>query len=398
MLNGKKILVGVTGSIAAYKSALLVRALVKAGADVRVVMTPSACDFITPLTLSVLSGHPVHSTFFKPEDGTWHNHVELGLWADLFVIAPLSATTLSKMVSGNADNLLLATYLSARCPVMVAPAMDLDMWKHPSTQHNIHSLLQYGVRVIQPTVGELASGLVGEGRMEEPEELLRRIESHFQASLPLKDTRVLISAGPTFEPIDPVRFIGNRSSGKMGFALAEMFAQAGAIVTLVAGPSQESVFNPAITRIDVQTASEMHQVLMQEFPSANLVVMAAAVADYTPENPVASKMKKGGEPLFIQLTPTVDILAEMGQQKKPGQILVGFALETDQEEVHALDKLKRKNLDHIVLNSLRETGAGFGVDTNKVTVFSVDGSRFDVPLLPKKEVARLIVEKLVSSL
>ncbi len=392
MLHGKKIILGVTGSIAAYKSAILVRLLVKAGAEVRVVMTPSAKDFITPLTLSVLSKHPVGTEYFDPSNGAWNNHVELGCWGDLMLIAPLSASTLSKLASGNCDNLLLATYLSARCPVVVAPAMDLDMWKHATTQENLARIQKHGVHIIEPVAGELASGLSGEGRMEEPESILNKVNNFFVEGLSLSGVNALVTAGPTWEAIDPVRFIGNRSSGKMGFAIAEELAARGASVTLVSGPSSEKVRNASIQRIDVESALEMQHACMKLFDKSSLIVMSAAVADYTPEQVADQKIKKKSNAMEVKLKPTQDILAGMGERKKSSQVLVGFALETENELEYASEKLQRKKLDFIVLNSLRDAGAGFGVDTNKVTVLSATGSRLDLPVKTKKEVAHDLVD------
>ncbi|MFM2206648.1 MAG: bifunctional phosphopantothenoylcysteine decarboxylase/phosphopantothenate--cysteine ligase CoaBC [Bacteroidota bacterium] len=397
-MKGKKILLGVTGSIAAYKSATLVRLLVKAGADVRVVMTPSAVDFITPLTLSTLSKNPVLTEYFHRGDGTWNNHVELGSWADLMVIAPLSAATLARMVGGLCDNLLIATYLSARCPVMVAPAMDLDMWKHPSVVENVERIRRHGVHLIPPASGELASGLSGEGRMEEPEIIFNTVQGFFVDGLSLSGVKALVTAGPTWEAIDPVRFIGNRSTGKMGFAIAEELAARGASVTLVSGPSSESVNHPAIRRIDVESAREMQQACDEAFGDAGLVVMSAAVADYTPEKPATRKIKKQGERMGLELVPTNDILSEMGKRKRKGQTLVGFALETENEMANAADKLSRKHLDFLVLNSLRDEGAGFGHDTNKVTLLSADGMARAFPLKSKTDVARDLVDALTATL
>mgnify|MGYP000539424411 CR=1 FL=1 len=391
-MQGKKIILGVTGSIAAYKSATLVRLLVKAGAEVRVIMTPSAKDFITPLTMSVVSKHPVGCDYFNPADGTWNNHVDLGCWADLLLIAPLSASTLSKMATGNCDNLLMAVYLSARCPVMVAPAMDLDMWKHFTTRQNIDLLVKHGVRVIQPAAGELASGLVGEGRMEEPETIFNTVNSFFVNGLSLSGVKALVSAGPTYEAIDPVRYIGNRSTGKMGFAVAEELAARGAQVVLVTGPTALHTQHPAIKNVTVESAQQMHDACMQHFTHCQLIVMAAAVADYKPEYAAEQKIKKKDAALSVHLTPTIDILAAMGSQKSAGQVLIGFALETEQEKEHALGKLQRKNLDHIVLNSLNDPGAGFGFDTNKVTVFSKDGAVAEFSTRTKKELAVDLVD------
>lgn len=393
MLNGKKILIGITGSIAAFKIPYLVRLLIKEGAEVQVVMTEKARDFVTPLTLSTLSKKPVYTQPFHPEDGTWTNHVELGSWADVMLIAPATAVTLSKMASGLADNLLMAIYLSARCPVFFAPAMDMDMYHHPSTQKNIAQLVQYGHHLIEPQVGELASGLSGAGRMEEPENIVQILASFFRKNQQLAGKKVLVTAGPTYEPIDPVRFIGNHSSGRMGFALAEECALRGAEVTLITGPVQLSVNCPGVNRINVSTANEMYQEVLAHAPSADIILMAAAVADYTPETPSVQKLKKSSGNLTLSLKPTPDILYHLGKMKKSGQILIGFALETHDEESHAREKLRNKNLDLIVLNSLNEQGAGFGYETNKVSILSRDGSWTHFPLKSKKEVASDIMDK-----
>lgn len=392
MLTGKKILIGVTGSIAAYKSILLVRLLVKAGAEVKVVLTPSAKDFVTPLTLSTLSQHPVLTDLFDEE--SWSNHVMLGRWADLMVIAPLSCNTLAKMANGLCDNLLLAVYLSATCPVAVAPAMDEDMWKHPSTKANIRQLEQFGNRIIPVGTGELASGLHGEGRMAEPEEILHFIDNFFLPG-PLKGKKVLVTAGPTYEHIDPVRFIGNHSSGKMGMALAETLAERGADVSLVLGPVGLRTSHPGIEIIPVVAAAEMDAACQRIFPEADLTIMAAAVADYTVKAPATAKIKKKEEQLQVELTKTKDILRSLGAIKKKGQVLVGFALETNDEEQHALEKLKSKNADMIVLNSLNDPGAGFGHDTNKITIFDKSGESFRFGTRSKKDVARDIVDTIL---
>jgi phosphopantothenoylcysteine decarboxylase/phosphopantothenate--cysteine ligase len=369
MLNNKNILLGVCGSIAAYKSASLVRLLVKAGANVKVILTASASAFITPLTLATLSKNPVYTKYYEEETGVWSNHVELALWADYFIIAPASANTISKMANGLCDNLLSAAYLSAKCEVFYAPAMDLDMWKHESTRDNIRKLQEFGNQMIKPNSGELASGLIGEGRMAEPEEIIEFLNTHIKHGLPLLGKQILVTAGPTYEAIDPVRFIGNHSSGKMGFAIAEEFSKLGAEVTLISGPSAEKA-NTAIKRVDVTSASEMHLACLNYFPQADITVMSAAVADYTPVEVAAQKIKKQEGPLQIELKKTIDILADLGRQKTTGQILVGFALETSNEEAYAKAKLQKKNLDLIVLNSLNDQGAGFGVDTNKITIFN----------------------------
>ena len=393
MLKGKKIVIGITGSIAAFKIPALIRLLKKEGADVRVILTPAAKDFVTPLTLSTLSGNPVLSESFSPSDGSWNSHVDLGRWADLYVFAPLSANTLAKMATGIADNFLMACYLSAKCPVFFAPAMDLDMFQHPATQKNIETLKSFGHRLIEPAVGELASGLTGPGRMEEPEHIFNIISDFFnQKSGPFTGKKILVTAGPTYEIIDPVRFIGNHSSGIMGFALAEEFANQGGDVTLVAGPVNLELNNREITRINVTSASEMHAACLKASAKANVIVMAAAVADYTPKAPSASKLKKSGKEVSIELVPTIDILAEMGRMKKKGQVIIGFALETDEEEANAKKKLEAKNLDMIVLNSLNDPGAGFKTVTNKVTVFLKTGKTIRIPLKSKQDISRDIVE------
>ncbi len=368
MLSGKKIVLGVTGSIAAYKAAFLTRLLVKNGASVQVIMTPQAADFITPLTLSTLSKNPVLSRFTaSPDTGEWNNHVALGLEADALVIAPASANTLAKMALGNCDNLLLATWLSARCPVWVAPAMDLDMLRHPATQANLDKLKTYGTHLIQPGYGELASGLTGEGRMAEPEEILDTLIGFFSKKKTLSGKKVLVTAGPTYEAIDPVRFIGNHSTGKMGIALAEKALELGARVVLISGPSAQPS-HPAIERISVSSAQDMLEACKAHFPDADITLMAAAVADYRPVQVADKKIKKSEATLQLSLEATTDILRYLGTQKKAGQTLVGFALETDNELENARKKLESKNLDAIVLNSLRDEGAGFGHDTNKITV------------------------------
>lgn len=396
MLKGKKILLGVTGSIAAYKSAFLVRLLVKAGAQVQVVMTPAAQELITPLTLSTLSKNPVLSKF-SDEDGNWNDHVALGLWADAMLIAPTTANTLSKMATGQCNDLLSAVYLSARCPVVVSPAMDLDMWHHPSTQRNIDTLQSDGVQVIPVNSGELASGLVGEGRMAEPEEIVTWLEENLfaQQSDSLQGKQVLITAGPTVEAIDPVRYITNHSTGKMGFALAKRFVALGAQVTLVKGPTAHKETISGVDILDVTSSEEMYQAATAAFPKVDIAVMAAAVSDYTPVDPADKKIKKNNDELVLQLRKTKDILAALGQLKKPEQFLVGFALETDNELENAKGKLQRKNADMIVLNSLQDKGAGFGHDTNKISVIYKDGSvkRFD--LRSKTEVARDIVNEIL---
>jgi len=396
MLKGKKILIGITGSIAAYKIPLLVRLLKKAGAEVQVILTPAARDFVTPLTLSTLSERPVLTEFFNDDDGTWHSHVNLGLWADLFLVAPLSANTMAKMANGIADNLLLTTVLSARCPVLFAPAMDLDMYRHPATTENMTKLKKFGYHLIEPVEGELASGLKGMGRLEEPERIFEIISEMLVPKSVFRDKKVLVTAGPTYEPVDPVRFIGNFSSGKMGVEIARAFADRGAQVTLVLGPSEIKVDDPAIETVRITTAEEMYNRCMENFPASEITVMAAAVADYTPSKTADRKIKKSGEIKKIDLKPTKDILAAMGSQKKAGQILVGFALETDNEKSNAQKKLKNKNLDLIVLNSMKDEGAGFGHPTNKVTIISAKGTEKEFPLKSKQEVAEDILAEIES--
>lgn len=395
MLKDKHIIVGLTGSIAAYKTASLIRLLVKEGADVKVIMTPLAKAFISPLTLATLSKHPIMVDFYNPENGDWNSHVSAGMWADLLLVAPASANTMGKMAAGIADNLLLTTYLSAKCPVLLAPAMDLDMYRHPATQKNIGVLKSYGNYFIEPDSGELASGLIGKGRMAEPEEICQYVVRFFRQQEDLKGKKVLITAGPTYERIDPVRFIGNFSSGKMGYALAEELAGRGADVVLVSGPVRQTVENPRIRRIDVLSAEEMYAEVMQEADEADIVVSCAAVADFTPEERAEQKLKRGEDDLCIRLKPTRDIAGELGKRKKPGQVLVGFALETDNEEENAALKLKKKNLDVIVLNSLRDAGAGFGTDTNKVTIIDREGEHRAYELKSKREVAVDIVDKIL---
>ncbi|MGC9471158.1 MAG: bifunctional phosphopantothenoylcysteine decarboxylase/phosphopantothenate--cysteine ligase CoaBC [Bacteroidales bacterium] len=397
MLKGKKIILGLTGSIAAYKAAFLVRLLVREEAEVQVVMTPMACDFITPLTLSTLSGKPVMIDFSDPDDGSWNNHVELGLWADLFLVAPASANTMAKMAAGIADNLLLTVFLSARCPVWVVPAMDMDMYLHPATQRNISALESLGVRVLEPETGPLASGLTGKGRMEEPEKIMEEVTEHFKKKKScriLRGKKILINAGPTYEVIDAVRFIGNRSSGKMGVALASVAAEAGAYVTLVLGPVSQQIAHPSVSVIRVESAAEMYEKTLAGSDEADIIILAAAVSDFTPEEPVRGKIKRGKAPLVIRLKPTVDIAAAIGRKKKPGQVLVGFALETDNEQEHAREKLAKKNLDIIVLNSLAEPGAGFGYDTNRVTIIDRLGHVTQTGLKPKTGIAGDIMEKI----
>jgi phosphopantothenoylcysteine decarboxylase/phosphopantothenate--cysteine ligase len=394
MLEGKKIILGVCGSIAAYKSVLLVRLLIKAGADVKVVMTRDATNFITPLTLATLSKNPVLIDYFEPATGEWNNHVELGLWGDAFIIAPATANTLAKMANGLCDNLLTAVYLSARCPVYFAPAMDLDMWKHPSTVHNIDRLQSFGNMLINPGNGELASGLSGEGRMAEPEEIVAFLFAAIKKKLPLADQKILVTAGPTYEAIDPVRFIGNHSSGKMGFAIADELAAMGADVTLITGPTAQVSKRHGIKRIDVTSAAEMLQACNEYFAKAKACIMSAAVADYTPVSVSAKKIKKQSAALNIELKPTVDILRTLGERKQAGQFLIGFALETDNEEQNAIQKLKKKNLDMIVLNSLNDAGAGFKGDTNKITIIDSKLHKTTFDLKSKDDVARDICIRL----
>lgn len=386
---------GITGSIAAYKAAVLTRGLIKKGAEVQIVITPAGKEFITPITLSALTSKPVISEFFSQRDGTWHSHVDLGLWADAMVIAPATASTIGKMAHGVADNMLVTTYLSMKAPVFVAPAMDLDMFAHPSTQHNLDILRSYGNHIIEPAAGELASHLVGKGRMEEPEKIIEVLEAFFSRQEDLKGKRVLITAGPTYEKIDPVRFIGNYSSGKMGYALAEVCAGRGAEVTLVSGPVNLQAVHPNIRRVDVESAEEMYRASVEAFPQADAAILCAAVADFTPEVVAGTKIKREKEDLVLRLKPTHDIAAELGRMKRDGQKLVGFALETNDELKHAQDKMARKNLDFIVLNSLNDKGAGFRCDTNKITIVEPQGAT-PYPLKNKQEVAADIIDKLVS--
>ncbi|WP_214073904.1 bifunctional phosphopantothenoylcysteine decarboxylase/phosphopantothenate--cysteine ligase CoaBC [Mucilaginibacter sp. dw_454] len=397
MLEGKNVVLGVCGSIAAYKSALLVRLLVKAGANVQVVMTADASNFITPLTLSTLSKNPVLTEYFVPETGEWNNHVELGLWADLMLIAPISANTLAKLAGGLTDNLLTAVYLSAKCPVYFAPAMDLDMWKHPSTKTNVQALQGFGNIMIAPGSGELASGLHGEGRMAEPEEIIEFLTADIKKKLPLVNTKALVTAGPTHEAIDPVRFIGNNSSGKMGFAIADELARLGADVTLVTGPTAQHSQQHSIKRVDVTSAAEMLSACQQYYTDADICIMSAAVADYTPTTVATQKIKKqDGSVLTIETKKTTDILKYLGDHKTDTQILVGFALETNNEEQNAIAKLKSKNLDFIVLNSLSDAGAGFAVDTNKITIIDRALHSTIFELKSKEDVAKDICNKVIA--
>lgn len=392
-MKGKKIVLGITGSIAAYKAAVLTRALIKKGAEVQIVITPAGKEFITPITLSALTGKPVISEFFAQRDGTWHSHVDLGLWADAMLIAPATASTIGKMAHGIADNMLVTTYLSMKAPVFIAPAMDLDMFAHPSTRHNLDILRSYGNHIIEPASGELASHLVGKGRMEEPEKIVEVLETFFARAEDLKGKHILITAGPTYEKIDPVRFIGNYSSGKMGYALAEACARRGADVTLISGPVALQVQHPAIRRIDVESAEQMYQAAIRIYPQANAGILCAAVADFTPETVASNKIKREGEDLIVRLKPTQDIAAALGKIKRPDQRLVGFALETYDEQIHAQEKRKRKNFDFIVLNSLNDAGAGFRCDTNKITILDESGIA-PYPLKDKHEVASDIIDKL----
>ncbi|MFD2554043.1 bifunctional phosphopantothenoylcysteine decarboxylase/phosphopantothenate--cysteine ligase CoaBC [Sphingobacterium tabacisoli] len=390
-LKDKNIVLGVCGSIAAYKIAYLLRLLIKEGANVQVLMTKEATQFITPLTLSTLSKKPVLVEYYEENTGSWNNHVQLGLDADLMIIAPASANTIAKFANGICDNLLTATYLSSKCPVYLAPAMDLDMWKHPATQFNISRIQSYGNIIIPPGNGELASGLVGEGRLAEPEEIIQFLLSSLEDNLPLKGKTALVTAGPTYESIDPVRFIGNHSSGKMGYALAIRLKELGAKVTLISGPTALPA-PTGIKTINIQSAQQMLEASSSEFVTADIIVMSAAVADYTPVDVAHQKIKKKEEEFSIQLKKTTDILAFLGQHKRPQQTLVGFALETNNELEHAKDKLERKNLDFIVLNSLVDKGAGFGTDTNKVTIVSKTGEIEEFNLKSKVEVANDICE------
>lgn len=395
-LKGKRILLGVTGSIAAYKSAHLTRLLVKEGAEVQIIMSTSALDFITPLTLATLSKNPVHHKFHSDENGVWTNHVELGLWADLFLVAPISANTLAKFANGICDNLLSATYLSARCPVMIAPAMDLDMYQHPSVRKNLKSVASFGNIILDAEAGELASGLSGQGRLMEPEHIVEKVLSHFSAQQAFKGKQVLITSGPTQEAIDPVRFISNHSSGKMGAALAESFANQGAEVHVVLGHGALKPIHSNIHIYSVKSASEMYEASQKLHQKMDICVFAAAVADYAPKEIAKEKIKKAGEGMTIELVKNVDIAAALGKEKKAHQIHVGFALETENEAFHAKEKLQKKNFDLIVLNSMKEAGAGFQLDTNKVTLFSKTGSELTSEVLPKAQIADLILKGIKS--
>lgn len=393
MLTGKKIVLGITGSIAAYKSIFLLRQLIKAGAEVKIVLTPAARDFVSPLTLATLSRGPVLSELFDGDN--WSNHVMLGRWADLMLVAPASCNTLAKMAQGQCDNLLLATYLSATCPVWLAPAMDEDMWHHPATRRNLQLLVEAGHRIIPVGRGELASGLSGDGRMAEPEDLLQRISEHFETTKPLQGKKALVTAGPTYEAIDPVRFIGNHSSGKMGVALARRLARLGADVHLVLGPGASVAAEPGLTVQRVTSAADMYEACMAVYSQVQMAIMAAAVADYTPASRADQKIKKDGGNLMIELIRTRDILKSLGDQKAAGQVLVGFALETENELANAQSKLLKKNADMMVLNSLRDEGAGFGHDTNKITLLHRDGSRQEFGVKSKDDVAKDIIDALI---
>lgn len=396
-MKGKKIILGITGSIAAYKACYIIRGLIKRGAEVQVVITPAGKEFITPITLSALTSKPVISDFFAQRDGTWNSHVDLGLWADAMLIAPATAATIGKMANGIADNMLITTYLSAKAPVFVAPAMDLDMYAHPSTQKNLDILRSYGNHIIEPGTGFLASHLVGKGRMEEPENIIRVLDAYFSASGDLAGKKILITAGPTYEKIDPVRFIGNYSSGKMGFALAEACAGRGAEVTLVTGPVCLQTSHPCIHRVDVETAAEMANQAQLYFRQADAGILCAAVADFTPETTAGYKIKREKDDLTLRLKPTQDIAAMLGQVKTAKQKLIGFALETNDEQHNAQSKLERKNFDFIVLNSLNDSGAGFRYDTNKISIIDWQGHT-DYPLKSKSEVAQDIINRLVEEL
>lgn len=400
MLSGKKILIGVTGSIAAFKTAALIRMLVKEGSEVKVIMTPLAKEFITPLTLATLSRNPVLTEFHDPASGDWNSHVELGTWADAFLIAPASANTIARMAAGIADNLLLTTYLSARCPVFIAPAMDLDMLQHPATLRNLATLRSFGNIILEPASGELASGLIGKGRMEEPDILVAALNTYLDAQvkkkarLKIRDKTILVTAGPTYEPLDAVRFIGNYSSGKMGFAIAEELAGIGAHVLLVSGPVALKPFHPGIAYYPVHTAHEMFEKCLALFPQSDGAILSAAVADYKPVKPVSHKVKRTPGNWTVELEPNPDIAAELGRLKGPRQILAGFALETDHPVAHAREKLKRKNFDFIVLNSLQDKGSGFNTDTNKITLIGKDNKLNRFGLKSKQEAARDIIQYL----
>jgi phosphopantothenoylcysteine decarboxylase/phosphopantothenate--cysteine ligase len=392
MLKGKKIVLGITGSIAAYKSCLIIRELIKAGAEVQVVITPAGKEFITPITLSALTQKPVISDFFSQRDGTWHSHVALGLWADAMLIAPCTASTLGKMANGIADNMLITTYLSMKAPVFIAPAMDLDMYQHPTTQQNMERLKGFGNQIIEPASGFLASGLEGKGRMEEPEKIVAYLDMFFEKK-DLQGRRIMITAGPTYEKIDPVRFIGNYSSGKMGFALAEECARRGAEVTLIAGPVAMKTGHPNVHRIDVESCQEMYDAATSAFPQQDAAILCAAVADFRPEHVADQKIKREGQTMDIHMVPNPDIAAELGRMKREGQVLVGFALETNDEEANAQHKLEKKNLDFIVLNSLKNKGTCFRSDENQISIISRTGQQ-DYERKPKNEVAPDIIDQL----
>ena len=396
-LKGKHIVLGITGSIAAYKSCLIIRQLIKKGAEVQVVITPAGKEFITPITISALTSKPVVSEFFSQRDGSWHSHVDLGLWADAMLIAPATASTIGKMAHGVADNMLITTYLSMKAPVFIAPAMDLDMYAHPSTQQNLKTLQSYGNHIIEPGTGFLASKLEGKGRMEEPENIVACLEQFFSQQGDLVGKKILITAGPTYEKIDPVRFIGNYSSGKMGFALAEECANRGAVVELVCGPVSTAMQtrHPNIHRLDVESAQEMYDACMKLYSAVDAGILCAAVADFTPETTAQQKIKRQGDELVVRLKPTYDIAAALGKKKSDGQLLVGFALETNDEETNAQGKLQKKNFDFIVLNSLNDKGAGFRTDTNKITIITATDKQV-YPLKPKAEVAQDIIDTLVN--
>ncbi|MDR2499413.1 MAG: bifunctional phosphopantothenoylcysteine decarboxylase/phosphopantothenate--cysteine ligase CoaBC [Tannerellaceae bacterium] len=399
MLNNKKIILGITGSIAAYKAAALLRLLIRDGAEAQVVMTPAAKEFIAPLSLSTLSRKAVVSEFFAGKDGTWNSHVDLGLWADAMLIAPATASTIGKMANGIADNMLVTTYLSCKAPVLLAPAMDLDMYAHPATQSNLQRIRSYGNIIIEPASGELASGLVGKGRMEEPEAIIAALKNHFAMRSALHGRKILVTAGPTFERIDPVRFVGNFSSGKMGFAIAEGCAERGAEVTLIAGPVSLRTSHPQIRRIDVESAREMHAAAMESFPSSDAAILCAAVADFRPATIAEEKIKReDSSEMILHLTPNPDIAASIGALKRSGQIVAGFALETSDGIAHASAKLKRKNFDFIALNPANELDAGFGVDTNRITIIDSNGICRAFPLKSKQEAAADIINELITRL
>ena len=395
-MKGKKIILGITGSIAAYKAAYLIRALVKKGAEVQVVITPAGKEFITPLTLATLSRRPVISDFFSNRDGTWNSHVDLGLWADAMLVAPATASTIGKMANGIADNMLVTTYLSCKAPVFIAPAMDLDMYAHPSTKHNIDTLLSYGNHIIEPSDGFLASGLEGKGRMTEPYDIVKFMEDFFYSKQDLQKKKIVITAGPTYEKIDPVRFIGNYSSGKMGFALAEECARRGADVTLITGPVSLNTNNQSINRVDVESADEMYDTAVSFFPSCDIAILSAAVADYKPQKKSEEKIKREGKgDMELFLVQNKDIAATLGEMKQSHQALIGFALETKNGITNAKEKLQRKHLDMIVLNSLQDDGAGFKHDTNKVIIIDKNGTEADLPLKSKVDIAKDIIDYLV---